>query len=402
MEEGLASKLTLFADDNLLLSISNCHIINSQILNSDLEKLEAWAQQWIVSFSALKTNSMVVNYRNITPPNNLKMYNQELQNIPYSKHLGVTLQQNLKWDKHFEEISIKANKRLDIQNLLSFKLSRNSLEILYFTFVRSVLEYSNELFSNATKENLELFDKIQKRAGKIVSGAIRGTSSIKIYTELSWESLQSRRENKMIILYSDILHDRTPSYLKPIIPQTVKETSQGRYNLRNNSNINQTNTRTETFRKSYIPATTQFWNNLDDSIKDLTSKESLKQILKRNKPNTKSYYNIGKRKLNIILARIRMECSELSHHLFTMNIRPIDNPLCTCGRNETTNHFFIECPQYHLPRVVLIENLTQININFNLETLLHGTRDSLLDLQLISLLDTFITATKRFALLTKK
>ena len=41
MEEGLTSKLTLFADDNLLLSISNCHIINSKILNSDLEKLEA-------------------------------------------------------------------------------------------------------------------------------------------------------------------------------------------------------------------------------------------------------------------------------------------------------------------------------------------------------------------------
>ena len=199
---------------------------------------------------------MVVNYRNITPPNNLKMYNKELQNIPYSKHLVVTFQQNLKWDKHFEKISIKANKRLDILNLLSFKLSRNSLEILYFTFVRSVLEYSNELFSSATKENLELFDKIQKRAGKIVSGAIRGTSSIKTYTELSWESLQSRRENKMIILYSDKLHDRTP-YLKPIILQTVKETSQGRYNLRNNSNINQANTRTETFRKSDIPATTQ-------------------------------------------------------------------------------------------------------------------------------------------------
>ena len=156
-----------------------------------------------------KNKQYGVNYRNITPPNNLKMYNQELQNIPYSKHLGVTSQQNLKWDKHFEEISIKANKHLDILNLLSFKLSRNSLEILYFTFVRSVLEYSNELFSNATKEDLKLFDKIQKRAGKLVSGAIRGTSSIKIYTKLSWESLQSRRENKMIILYCDILYDRT-------------------------------------------------------------------------------------------------------------------------------------------------------------------------------------------------
>ena len=186
----------------------------------------------------------------------------------------------------------------------------------------------------------------------------------------------------MIILNADILHDRTPSYLKPIIPQTVKETSQGRYNLRNNSNISQTNTRTETFRKSYIPATTQFWNNLDDSTKNLTSKNSLIFFLKSNKSDTNSYYNIGRRKINIILARIRMECSELSHHLFNMNI--IANALCTCGRNETTNHFFIECPQYHLHRVVLIENLTKIKKNYNLDTLLHGTRDSLLDLQLIN------------------
>ena len=129
-------------------------------------------------------------------------------------------------------------------------------------------------------------------------------------------------------------------------------------------------------------------------MKKLTNKK-----LKSNEPDTNSYYNFGRRKINIILARIRMECSELSHHLFNMNI--IANPLCTCGRNETTNHFLIECPQYHLHRVVLIENLTKININYNIDTLLHGTRDSLLDLQLISLLDIFIVATKRFSLLAK-
>ena len=61
---------------------------------------------------------MVVNNRNNTPPNNVRMYNQELQNILHSKHLGVTLQQNLKWDKHFDEISIKANKRKQNDNTL--------------------------------------------------------------------------------------------------------------------------------------------------------------------------------------------------------------------------------------------------------------------------------------------
>ena len=38
-----------------------------------------------------------------------------------------------------------------------------------------------------------------------------------------------------------------------------------------------------------------------------------------------------------------MEYSELNHHLVTMSI--IDNHLSTCGSNETTNYFFIECPQ---------------------------------------------------------
>ena len=133
----------------------------------------------------------------------------------------------------------------------------------------------------------------------------------------------------MIILYADILHDRTPSYLKPIIPQ-VKETSQDRYNLRNNSNISQINTRTESSRKSYIPASTQFWNNLDDFTKNLTLKNSQNKILKSNKPDTYSYYDIGRRKINIILARIRMECSELNHHLFTMST--IDNPYVTPSR----------------------------------------------------------------------
>ena len=147
-----------------------------------------------------------------------KMYNQELPNISYSKHakhLGATLQQKLKWDKDFDEISIKATKRLDILN--AFKLDRNNLEMLYFTFTRSVLEYSNEVFfSNVTKENLDHLDKIQKTAGKIVSRA----HHLLIFTPNFHGKIYSfDAKKKMIILCADILHDSTPSYLKHIIPQ---------------------------------------------------------------------------------------------------------------------------------------------------------------------------------------
>ena len=39
---------------------------------------------WIINLSAVITYSMLLNYKNITPPNNFRMFNQELQHIPYS------------------------------------------------------------------------------------------------------------------------------------------------------------------------------------------------------------------------------------------------------------------------------------------------------------------------------
>ena len=42
---------------------------------------------------------------------------------------------------------------------------------MYFSYVRSILEYADILFFNMSQENLKQIDTIQKRAGKIVSDA---------------------------------------------------------------------------------------------------------------------------------------------------------------------------------------------------------------------------------------
>ena len=70
---------------------------------------------------------------------------------------------------------------------------------MYFSYVRSILEYADILFCNTSQENLKQIDTIQKRAGKIVSGAIRCTSSDAIYEELSWQILSDTRQYRMTI-----------------------------------------------------------------------------------------------------------------------------------------------------------------------------------------------------------
>ena len=211
MKDDLQSSLSLFADDNLMHISSKSDKTNKNILNLGIMK--TWADQWLIKFRVI------------------------IQSNLWSSHIGaakfrVIIQSNL-WSSHIDYICKKSSKLLDILNSVSHKLSRKSLETMYFSYVRSILEYADILVCNTSQENLKQIDTIQKRAGKIVSGAIRCTSSNMIYEELSWQRLSDRRQNCMTILYSDIIHHRAPSFLFPHIPEIVENRVQSRYPLRN-------------------------------------------------------------------------------------------------------------------------------------------------------------------------
>lgn len=397
MSEGLQSKLCLFADDNLLYVTSDSSETNARILNEDLAKLELWAKKWLVRFNPDKTLSMSIGMGNTELQPDLYMQDTRVNDVAHTQHLGVILQRNLKWDQQIESICIKANRRLDIINSLSLKLSRRSLDLLYKTYVRSILEYSDVLFCNSTQENLGKLDDIQKRAGRIVSGAIRGTSSETLYNELSWQSLTARREDRMLLLYSDIVHDRAPQYLTEHLPQTVGERTGERYNLRNRNNLSQPTLRTETFRNSFYPRMTRVWNNTDPNIRSIQSRVTLRSTLIGDRPRGESFFHLGRRRLNIILARIRMKCSELNQHLFIMHILP--NPDCSCGLPESTSHYFTSCPLYAVQRLRLINRMNSLEINPTIDVYLYGCSDPDSDKIIVQALDDYITSTRRFSLL---
>jgi hypothetical protein len=105
MSEGLQSNLCLFADDNLMYVISDNAQHCARVLNDDLVKLEQWAKKWIVKFNPDKTHSMAVSTRNLLPDDKLNMQNRQLENVSQTQHLGVNIQQNLKWDNQSKQTS---------------------------------------------------------------------------------------------------------------------------------------------------------------------------------------------------------------------------------------------------------------------------------------------------------
>jgi hypothetical protein len=116
----------------------------SRIVNRDLNTITSWSNKWLVSFNSEKTETMVIS-RIVNKPHHpsLIMYNQQLEDVKYHKHLGVTMSDDGSWNKDIELVIDKAYSRLNILRMLKFILDRLSLEKLYLSFIRPLLEYGN-------------------------------------------------------------------------------------------------------------------------------------------------------------------------------------------------------------------------------------------------------------------
>ena len=56
---------------------------------------------------------------------------------------------------------------------LKFKLDRRSLQTIYFSFIRPLLEYADVVWDNCTQYEVNDLEKIQNEAARIVAGATR-------------------------------------------------------------------------------------------------------------------------------------------------------------------------------------------------------------------------------------
>ena len=97
--------------------------------------------------------------------------------------------------------------------MMKHNLDRNSLEKLYFGFIRPILEYGSVVWDNCTREQSDLIESVQYESARIVTGLRKGTSRDKLYGELGWDSLQIRRKKHKLILMFKALEGELPNYI---------------------------------------------------------------------------------------------------------------------------------------------------------------------------------------------
>ena len=243
-----------------------------------------------------------------------------------------------------------------------------------------VCEFSNNIILPNLMEKIE---SVQYSAAFAVTGASRGTPCEKIYAELGWESLSSRRWSRRMTLFYKITKNLTPLYTKEPIPPL----HQLPYSLRSHDAIWQLGARTEKFKSSFYPDCIFEWNKLDPEIRNVPSIAIFKsKLLAMIRPPAKSVFGIHDPIGLSYLSQIRVGLSKLNFHKFKHNFKDAINPMCPANDGiEDTEHFLLLCSLFDNQRQHLLAGISvavrpffQLNVLSNhdlTDLLLHGDKD---------------------------
>ena len=73
--------------------------------------------------------------------------------------------------------------------LLKFKLKRATLNQIYLSYLRPILDYASIIWDNCTAYENELLEKLQYDAARAVTGLTRSVSIKNLLNEIGWVSL---------------------------------------------------------------------------------------------------------------------------------------------------------------------------------------------------------------------
>ena len=390
----------LFADDTCIYKVLRTEH-DFRTIHHDLTNIGNWEVDSAQKFNPDKTESLLITLKREEPlaEEQLSFKAHPIKKVEHHRHLGVTLSSNATWYEHILNICKTASKRVGILRGLKYKLNRQALQTIYFSFIRPTFEYSDAVWGHAPRHQIyyDLLEKLQLEAARIITGTNVSISRAKLYEETGWEPLTTRREKHRLVLFYKMINGLAPIHLSNLLPAT----RQTQYSLRNSDNLTVPFCRTETYRQSFIPATTRDWNSLSLELRSAPTLGSFKSRLDKhfNVRKPPPYFFLGDRKINALLSCLRNGVSKLNYDLCKNHVAA--DPSCICGNAmETVFHYFFECPLYTVHRDAMFMAALDIDgeVQLNVNTLLKGGSQLTLaeNEHLHKIVSDYITSTGRF------
>ena len=268
-----------FADDTSIYATGKNIPEISTKLNKDLTYVSSWCSQNGLCINTNKSKSMLITSAQkrshlSTQSLAVSVNNITLDCVANEKLLGVMLNHNLDWSDHIRYTESKVKTKLYLLSRVKRFLTIHSRKIFYCSFIQPHLYYCCNVWGTTSTANLEILERIQRRAIRLILDTDSTVPTKDLYLRLNWLPLGLKVKLNRLILVFKALRQLAPNNINELF----KVYHPSRY-LRSASQhlLEIPRAKTEFFRRSFQVKGANDFNSLPFNLKQLSTVHAFKK-----------------------------------------------------------------------------------------------------------------------------
>ena len=220
-----------------------------------MTNVEKWGKDNLVKFNQEKITQAVISckhHQDSPPP--VFMNGHKLDISSSFTQLGLSVSSNLTWKPHINSIARHASQKLGFLSRARGYFSPSQLLTVCKSQIRPSLEYCCHVWGGGPKSSLNLFDRVQSKAIRLINNpnltnSLQSLSHCHLVPDLS--------------IFYRCFHGHCSQEIKNIIPDPVMRVQTTRSSTHSHPfQVTLPNPRTLAHKSSFIPRTSQLWNSL--------------------------------------------------------------------------------------------------------------------------------------------
>ncbi len=276
------ASVNLFADDTSAVVMDSCPTSLEVRLQHTLTSLSDWFDRWLLAVNPVKSAVVIFHTRGMPPLEvHVQINGEEIPQVNFHKHLGLTLNSHLTWDCHVDTILRKASQRLGVLRRYRRRLSPLVIRFYYITAIRPLLEYASNVWSGLSNRSHEALERFQRRAARLIIG-VAPRSELPhaiILARAGFATLHSRRRLQQAIFVYKFLNRALPEHVLDSLQHWPSAKSDRALSLRNAAHLLLPRPKKNVLSSSPLYIAFSTWNNLPSDIRCAKTLSSLRSLL---------------------------------------------------------------------------------------------------------------------------
>ena len=181
----------MYADDTNISFKSKNLVELQDCMNTELKSLNTWLEVNKLSLNIAKTEFMVIGSRQrLATHGNLDLDvfvdNKRIKRVSSSESLGLTIDENLNWSKHIDNISKKVSSGIGALKRMRSFIDKETAIKVYQGLIEPYLTYCTSVWDGMGSELCEKLQKLQNRAARAITCASYDIRTTSLLEELKW------------------------------------------------------------------------------------------------------------------------------------------------------------------------------------------------------------------------